>query len=388
MNERTQIARQTSLGLEAFIDKIEQTPVMLGFDGFVDSIISVVDQRTDADNYTPMRLISDYGQKISAAAGKSANFEIVVNLRKLGGNGPIMANAMSHAGFNVTYVGALGYPSIDPVFKGLADRAEVHSITQPSFTDALEFEDGKLMIGKLQSLNDMNVETLRNAISDEKFFEIVNRSLLIGMVNWTMCAQVHKIWTYMLENVYPKCDKQVGGRNRMIFIDLTDPAKRPAEDLRHALKIASDLNAMAEVTLGLNLNESLLVSEVLGLDIPGNPYQTVVERAIAIREKLNITGVVIHPRSGAGGATFKDGELKTAYFEGPFVANPKLSTGAGDNFNAGFCLGQVAGLDLEQCLCCGTGTSGYYVRNAKSPTLKNLIDFCDNLPAPEGHEQA
>ncbi|WP_432797898.1 PfkB family carbohydrate kinase [Poriferisphaera sp. WC338] len=387
MNERTEIARRAAAGLHGFMDRVDQTPVMLGFDGFVDSIISVVDKREDAENYTAMPTIATFGERISAAAGKSANFELVTRLRKLGGNGPIMANAMSRAGLAVTYVGAVGYPTIDPVFREMAERAEVHPIADPGHTDALEFEDGKLMIGKYQCLNEVDVATLRNAISDEKFFEIVNRSQLIGMVNWTMCAQVHKIWTYMLEEVYPKCDKEVDGKRRMIFIDLTDPAKRPEADLKDALTICSRLNKMVDVTLGLNLNESLQVSKVLGIDVPGDPFETVIERCIAVREKMGISGVVVHPRSGAGGAVLEaDGSVSSAYFKGPFVENPKLSTGAGDNFNAGYCLGRLAGLDLAESLCCGTGTSGFYVRNAKSPTLKELGDFCDRLPEPEGGE--
>ena len=51
-----------------------------------------------------------------------------------------------------------------------------------------------------------------------------------------------------------------------------------------------------------------------------------------------------------------------------FIKKPKLSTGGGDNFNAGLCFGQLAGLDFEESLYCANGTSGYYVRNAQSPT--------------------
>ena len=47
----------------------------------------------------------------------------------------------------------------------------------------------------------------------------------------------------------------------------------------------------------------------------------------------------------------------TAKFLGPFVQHPKISTGAGDHFNAGFALGRTLGFDLEQSLCCGVATS-------------------------------
>ena len=76
----------------------------------------------------------------------------------------------------------------------------------------------------------------------------------------------------------------------------------------------------------------------------------------------------------------KDG---SASFAGPFVQQPKISTGAGDHFNAGFCLGQVLGFTLEQSLCVGVATSGYYVRSAESPTAAQLAEFITKLPPPQ-----
>ena len=90
--------------------------------------------------------------------------------------------------------------------------------------------------------------------------------------------------------------------------------------------------------------------------------------------------MVIHPRRGAAAAT-DNGESRR--FAGPFVKQPKISTGAGDHFNSGFCLGRVLGFSLEESLCTGVATSGYYVRNAQSPSAKELSEFVANLPAPQ-----
>jgi sugar/nucleoside kinase (ribokinase family) len=65
------------------------------------------------------------------------------------------------------------------------------------------------------------------------------------------------------------------------------------------------------------------------------------------------------------------------------VREPKISTGAGDHFNAGFCLGRVLGLSLEESLCTGVAMSGYYVRTAQSPTILQLAGFVEKLPSPE-----
>ena len=61
--------------------------------------------------------------------------------------------------------------------------------------------------------------------------------------------------------------------------------------------------------------------------------------------------------------------------DGPYVGKPLISTGAGDHFNAGYNLGRLLGGTLEQCLQLGVGTSGFYVRSAKSPSLAGMRDF-------------
>jgi sugar/nucleoside kinase (ribokinase family) len=63
--------------------------------------------------------------------------------------------------------------------------------------------------------------------------------------------------------------------------------------------------------------------------------------------------------------------------DGPFCQNPKLTTGAGDNFNAGFCVGLLAGLEPREMLAAGVANSGFYVRNGKSATSKDLVSFLE-----------
>src|SRR5262249_61399235 len=89
--------------------------------------------------------------------------------------------------------------------------------------------------------------------------------------------------------------------------------------------------------------------------------------------------VVIPPRRAAAAAT----AAETSRFAGPFVQHPLISTGGGDHFNAGFCLGRILGLGLEESLCAGVACSGYYVRTAQSPTAEELAEFIRVLPDPE-----
>jgi sugar/nucleoside kinase (ribokinase family) len=66
--------------------------------------------------------------------------------------------------------------------------------------------------------------------------------------------------------------------------------------------------------------------------------------------------------------------------DGPWDPKPLISTGAGDHFNAGFCLGRLLGLNLEMSLLAGVTSSGFYVRTAQSPRIEDLIEFLQNWP--------
>ena len=44
---------------------------LIGFDGFTDEIIEVVDQRQDSERYTPLLTISDLSERIRDSSGKS-----------------------------------------------------------------------------------------------------------------------------------------------------------------------------------------------------------------------------------------------------------------------------------------------------------------------------
>jgi sugar/nucleoside kinase (ribokinase family) len=372
---RDQVTKSTSRKLYEAIPTLPSIKATIGLDGFVDEIIAVVDKRTALDKYDAVPTIARFGQKIAGAAGQSSNYELVVKQMKLGGNGPIMANALASAGLSVTYVGALGYPNIHPVFEEFSRNAKCISIADAGHTDALEFADGKLMLGKYTCMNDVTWDNLVAKVGGDKLQSLIDESRLVGFVNWTMLPFLSDIWEKFRTELLPNAPKS----DRTFFVDLADPEKRTHADIEAALDILSKLQGGAKVILGLNLKESGEILEVLHMPAPADPEAAIEETARAIRAKLNLHCVVVHPRKGAAAAT----ATESATFMGPFVQQPKISTGAGDHFNAGFALGEVLGLDLVECLCTGVATSGYYVRTAISPSGKQLAEFIAELPAPQ-----
>ena len=308
--------------------------------------------------------MSEFAKKIEQAAGHSANFEFVQQEQKLGGNAPILAEALTQSGCLVTVIGALGYPDIDKEFLPLTKRCqEVISLCRSGHTTALEFSDGKLLLGQHESVLSIDDTLLIKQIGQKKLIELFNSLDLFVSANWTMILGMTSIWKYLLKSVLPKLEQ----KKRIAFFDLADPCKRSKKDLSSALMLISEMQKHFQVTLGLNVSESTQVSAVLGL----SAHKDFKKRAHEIQKKLKIHEVVIHALDKAAAATDTDQNS----INGPYCKHPLITTGGGDNFNAGFCLGLLLNLDQTDCLTLASYTSGYYVRTGKSPTLKELSHF-------------
>jgi len=372
MNNTPQLREQCAAKLEAAANRPAQMNAFIGLDGFVDEILHVVDKRESADKYQRLPTIAKLAERLATAAGKSTNLELVSQFTKLGGNGPIMANAMASFGLKVCYFGILGHPNLHPVFAEFAKRAEVHSIAEPGYTDALEFEDGKVMLGKHQSLKQMNWENIKSRFGQDKFTAKISGAHFVAFVNWTMLTHMNDIWTAVLRDVCPK----LTGARRRLFIDLADPEKRTHEDVMKALELIAAFEKHFEVMLGLNEKEAGEIGWHLSLDAGDSSPTGLAKLGQQILGRVPVTALVIHPTAYAIAAS-KDG---AAMVEGPFTPKPLITTGAGDHFNAGFCLGKLLGLDNTLSVLTGVTTSGFYVRTAKSPALSDLIGMLRNWP--------
>ncbi|MGI8965451.1 MAG: PfkB family carbohydrate kinase, partial [Limisphaerales bacterium] len=156
-----ELREQCAEKLLAGQEQLKTFSAFLGLGGFVDELIHVVDKRQSAEKFERLTVMTQLAERILGAAGKSTNIELAVQQTKLGGNGPIMANALAVFGVNVTYLGALGYPTVHPLFQKFAQAVQVHSLAEPGHTDALEFDDGKIMLGKMEPLKEVNWENIQ-----------------------------------------------------------------------------------------------------------------------------------------------------------------------------------------------------------------------------------
>lgn len=353
--------------------------MIIGLDGFVDEIIHLVDKRKDFESFSRIATIAAFGERMLGAAGLSTNVEMVTVQTKLGGNGPILSNALLEYGVGLTYVGALGRDAIHPVFQDMAAKAKaVYSLGDPGHTDACEFEDGKIMLGKLTPLNELTWDNFKTKLGGvNSIAALISNTQLFGMENWTMIPYMSDIWEGIIKEVFPLLPAPLNSEEKpLAFFDLADPEKRTKEDISRAMGLISKFESKFHTVLGLNEKEVYEIANVLGISFDpaisdADKLQAAVEKT---QSKLGIYCLVVHPVRSACCAVGG----KYYYVDGPYCPKPKLTTGAGDNFNAGFCLGLALGLDALDSLTLGVCTSGFYVRNAQSPTFDQVITFAQN----------
>lgn len=367
-----QLRQECAAKLLAAESRAAKLTAFVGVDGFVDEIIHAVDKRESAEKFERIRTMKQFAERIAAAAGKSTNIELATQHTKLGGNGPIMANALASLGLKVSYLGALGYPTINPVFKEFAKRVETHSIAEASHTDALEFDDGKLMLGKMTPLKEINWANIQSRFGREKFAAKFGQSDLVGFVNWTMIPYMSELWDSLLNELCAS----FSGTRRKIFFDLADPEKRTRADILHALALITRFEKHFDVILGLNEKEGFEIAKVMGLRVEANSPKELAALACEMSRILKINTLVIHPVSYALAVSAGESQI----VEGPFIPKPLITTGAGDHFNSGFCLGKLLGFDNAMSVLTGVTTSGYYVRTAQSPTISQLAEMMQNWP--------
>ena len=342
-------------------EDIGSKKVSIGFDGFVDLVIRPVKTREDEKHCTYFSTIDQFGEKITSLAGKSGNIELIVTSTDFGGCGPHYANGLANMGVGCTCVGALGYPEKNSVFD-LNENCKTISVSEPGYSYVFEFGDGKIIMSDIEKINQFRWDDLVERVGVDALVEYFDYADIITLVNWSYLVHFHEIYEKFLKIVMPRLKK----KDRKIYIDIADCAKRAPEEIKKALKMFGKYSAFAPTYLGLNKSEALVMHSVLC----EGEYEGSLAIARAIKEYSGIGTVVIHPVDSSA-AVYDGGEVEV---KGILCENPKKTTGGGDNFNSGFCAGLLAGLDVKSCLISGMTTSYLYVKNGHCNSFDDIAE--------------
>ena len=339
---------------------------LLGFDAYVDEIYRPVRERTEKGP-VPYAAMAEFGQRVAGAAGKSIDMDLIRGRVHMGGNAPLMADGMAALGVPVHLICGAGKPEYDPAFRELAGRVRLDAIGNPCRSIALEFDDGKVLMGDPENGECVRLESIRDTLGEERLEAAVREAHLIASVNWSSCPGLPEIARHLAElsRRFPLLD----GEERLFFFDLSDPSSVEEKHFSRILDCIRDIGADSPAVLGLNRNEFERVLAALGIGgVSGELADSVSESGPKLLEALRLRVLTVHS-ARVSFALSADGIWRA---DGAYTARPAFTTGAGDHYNAGFCWALLSGLPLSECVRAAYFAAAFYVRSGRSAEREEL----------------
>lgn len=342
--------------------------ITIGFDGFVDQIVNVIKCKNNSEISTFFKDKNDFGKYILGKKRKNVGFELKEKMKKIGGNMPITANALGKIGIKVNCLGTLGYPEVESKFKNMSTNCKLHSFADPGYTLALEFDDEKILLGLMESLNGVTWGKIKNILGLKKIINLCLHSDGIGLVNWAEIDNSNQVWRGFLQDVFKYIPVN---REKFIFFDLADCSKRRSENIREAINLMEQFGKKRKTILSMNKNEAELIAGTLSTINSNKTNIKIKKIGVKISRKINIDILVIHYKKFSM-AWSNNNFCKVNTL---FLHNPLLLTGGGDNFNAGFCIGQLLGLNIKNSLEIANLLANYYIKMGQSPNSEEFIKY-------------
>jgi hypothetical protein len=340
----------------------------MGFDACIDILVRVVSERKE-DNLTGYFSESrSLGEFLINLDNKSCGLELQTKMSKIGGNMVITANALGNLGVGVECVGTFGIPDILPVFRTMSENCSLHTIGETISATALEFSNSKVIMFDPGPYNNLTWDGIRDILGTEKITELLSGKQLISFVNWSEIENSSQIWQGILDEILPAIVQPAV--KPYFFTDFSDCSRKSKESILFVIELLGRLSRYYKVHISLNQNEAALIAKALEL----TDYVSDEDFVRALYCLVNADVLIIHRIKDA--LSF-DGNVyeKCETF---LSKEPKILTGGGDNFNAGFCFSLLNEFSLFQSLLVANAVAGSYVQNGVSPDLDNLIKFLEN----------
>ena len=344
---------------------ISNKTAFLGFDACIDSIVSIVSNRTENNVTEFFSDSSQLGTFLLELDNKSCGLELQTKLSKIGGNMVITGNALGNLGIQVDCVGTFGFPEILPVFRSMSSNCSLYTIGDTITATALEFNNSKVIMFDPGPYNILTWDGIKNLLGTDRIKAMMSHKKLISFVNWSEIENSSQIWKGILDDILPGTDLE--GAKPFFFTDLSDCSRRSTNEIQIAIDLLGRFRNYFKVTLSLNQNEAALVAGALNLHVQMADDDFIKE----LYRLCNTDELVIHRVNDAiayNGVTFEQCDTF-------FCKKPKILTGGGDNFNAGYCYSMFKEFNLFQTLLVANAVSGSYVQKGISPGVDDLIEF-------------
>lgn len=323
--------------------------VFAGFDGFVDSIYRPL--KKSGPEKASFKTIAEFGGYITGQAGKNASIELELIRRRMGGNMPNFIRAASALGAECFSVGMLSDHTggIDPVFSSLPGTK--YSWTGAGQASALEFDDGKIFLAQGCACEGDPWERITEK-TGAALERMIRDADLIGLVNWSELAFADSLW----RSFFRYCARTLKSeKNKFLLIDFCDMGRKGGGEIKNILALSGEFSALRHTIVSLNYNEALEAGAALGFK--ADKEGDLEALAAVIREASSVHEAVIHTRAEA--LCLSD----AGCFRAPVrtVEKPRISTGAGDTFNAAYGFASVLGLGIRERLDYALSAARLYI---------------------------
>lgn len=319
--------------------------VLVGFDGSVDRTVKPIQVAGKPNQY--FATIGDYGKHIASKAGLSCSIQNEVIKSQAGGNGVFVAQSLNAQGYDVFLVGLYGETTITPEFLPLAEKGiELCSFGDNQFCECYEFDDGKIMISPQISDMPAPFEKLSAAMGENA--GLFREADLVAMLNWGEIPWMQQLWEAAAEYMFTGEKAE----DKYVFFDPADVSCRAAEEIRQMLQCMKKASLARHCVLSINENETLSIGKAVynGESRPEIILESLVKDGY-------VDEVVMHTLYRAlafDGKSFAEAATN-------HVEKPLISTGAGDNFNGGYCAAVLENLTLKERVVQANHTSYVYL---------------------------
>lgn len=350
---------------EQFPATVSGGRAVFGFDGFVDRIREAIADREDPEMYDRLGTLARCSDRIatSVEADSSLSIEWLQHGTSTGGHTCHLGRVFGTWGFDPVLFGMYGDPMLEQ-FEREFGEYELHSLGEPGYTDAVEFDDGKLMLIENGDSMDLDWDRLLEHVERETIAGRLDGARLFGAGYWAEIPDLPDLITGLRE-LWP----ELSYPPETVVVDLGDVRKLDSDRLRAGRQALGQLDDVARVVVTANRAEMAHLASAYG----GAEDGDAVGNAQVVFDAVDASLVVCHGLNESVVVT--DGGAASVAV--PVVDDPELTTSAGDHFNAGLSLALIEGMDPAAAVAVGNAVAGHYVRTGVAPSLGEVREFLD-----------
>lgn len=344
--------------------------IVLGFDGFVDIIHEMVDNRHSADEYDRIESLQSLGERIlsSADQNSSQTIEWVPKSTGPGGFTVHCAKALRALNTDVELIGTFGQPIGDPFVSSFSQEC-LWSVGEPTETHAIEFGDAKLILINSRTQLVLGWSHLVERLGSDELVAAVDGCDVLGIGTWGKIPNSPSIWHGLCDYVFPCLEDPPAD----LLLDVGNVRMLDGQAIIDGAERLQKLNATVPVTVSANRGET----NHLAAQLFGQKPTSFHEAAVTARNALGVSRFIGHNDSRVVLAT----SAGATHISTPVVDDPAMLLSAGDKFNAGIIHGLSVGLRSQALLYAGDAVAGFFVKHGRVPTLDEVQAHLDAYPS-------